>query len=97
MRRGAAGLKPQRPPIVGYMNMQKSRVEIGGSGYKSMAKIATLHDNKSYIPPPMGPPVQGQYSKGQGPRIRGISLSGSPQGPGWGRGILILDVINHCK
>ena len=74
--------EPSNTPMVGYMNMQKSLVEIGGLGNKSMAKIATLHDNKSYIPPPMGPPVRGQYSKGQGPRIRGISLSDSPQGPG---------------
>ena len=27
----------------------------------------------------------------------GISLSGHPQGPGQGPGILVLDVIYHCK
>ena len=71
VRRGAAGLKPQRPPIVGDINMQKYRVEIGGSGYKSIAKIVTLHDNiwiSSILPHPRA--VRNQYPKGKGPRGR---------------------------
>ena len=81
MVRGAAGLKPQRPPTVGNINKQKSRVEIGGSGYKSMAKIATLHDNNSYITPPLGSPVRGKYSKGQGYCVRGFLPFQVPRGP----------------
>ena len=78
---GPWGYKPQRPPIVGHINVQKCLAEIGGSGYKSMAKIAISCDNNSYITPTPGPPVRGQYSIGLGPRIRVIYLSVSPQGP----------------
>ena len=81
MVRGAAGLKPQRPPTVGNINKQKSWVEIGGSGYKSMAKIATLHDNNSYITPPLGSPVWGQYSIGLGYCVLGCLPYQVPRGP----------------
>ena len=82
--------------------MQKSRVEIGGSGYKSMAKIATLHHNKSYIPPPMGPPVRGQYSKGQGYCVRGVFIFPGPpgsRGRGWSnfRGCLTSERVTYNK
>ena len=95
---GSWGYKPQRPPIVGHINVQKCLAEIGGSGYKWMAKIAISSDNNSYITPPPGPPVRGQYSIGLSLRIRGIYLSGSPLGPVQARLFLVPDpVINHCK
>ena len=81
---GLWGYKPQRPPIVGHINVQKCLAEIGGSGYKSMAKIAISYDNNSYITPTLGPPVWVKYSKGQGYCVRGYLSFQVPQGPGDG-------------
>ena len=87
------GLKTQRPPIVGHINMQKCLAEIGGSGYKSIAKIATLHDNNSYNIPALGPPIWGKYSKGQGYCVQGYLSIQVPRGPGDG-GVHISGVRN---
>ena len=62
--------------------MQKCLAEITGSGYKSMAKIANLGDNKVYIVPASGPPIRGQYSKGRSSRFQGDLYFQLPQGPG---------------
>ena len=64
---GWQGYKPKRPPIVGYINMQKCLPEISAFGYKSMAKIANLCDNNCQITHPPGPQLRGQYFLGQGP------------------------------
>ena len=77
----AAGFKPQRPHIVAYKGMQKFLPHITASGYKLMAKIATLWANNAYITLPPGPPVRGRYSWRQGPRIRNNIPSQVPQGP----------------
>ena len=61
--------------------------------HSQMAKIVTLCANKTYIVPALGPMIRGQYSKGQGPRIRGISFSGSPQRPGRGRLIFSSRIV----
>ena len=75
------GLKTQRPPIVGHINMQKCLAEIGGSGYKSMAKNAISCDNKSYITPTPEPLVRGQYSIGLGYCVLGCLPYQVPRGP----------------
>ena len=79
-----AGLKPQVPPIVAYINMQKFWVHIGAFSKKIMAKIVTLCDNKTYIAPALGPPIWGKYFKGQGYCVRGYLSFQVPQGPGEG-------------
>ena len=81
---GVAGLKPQVPPIVAYINMQKFWVHIGAFSKKLMAKIITLGDNKIYIAPALGPPIRVKYSKGQGYCVRGYLSFQVPQGPGDG-------------
>ena len=45
-----------------------------------MAKIATLHDNISYITPPPGPPIGGQYPKGKEFWVQGVIPSQLPPG-----------------
>ena len=72
------GLQTLKHPMVGYINMQKSLVEIGGLGNKSMSKIVTLSENNSNIVPSPGPRTWGQYSTGVGHRGRGLYLSSSP-------------------
>ena len=78
------GYKPQAPPTVCYINMKRLWVHIGAFGKKSMAKIATLCDNKTYIAPALGPPIWVKYSKGQGYCVRGYLSFQVPQGPGDG-------------
>ena len=96
VRRGAAGLKPQRPPIVGNINMQKFWVHIGAFSKKIMAKIVTLCHNKTYIAPALGPPIWGKYSKGQGYCVRGYLSFQSPRVPGTGVFTFPGFVIFYC-
>ena len=62
-----------KPPMVGYINMQKSLVEIGGLGNKSMGKIASLCDNNSYINLPLGRGYRG-YVWGQFLKVRATDV-----------------------
>ena len=61
--------------------MQKCLAQINVSGYKSMAKIATLGYNKVYIVSASEPPIRDQYSKGRGSRVQGDLYLRLPQGP----------------